>query len=52
MVDENPYEPPRENSPGLGMTAENVAAVLSLLYLLGVVVIWFAPETKGQELPE
>ena len=43
---------PPEDKGGLGMTAENVAAVLSLLYLLGVVVIWFAPETRGQELPE
>ena len=28
------------------------AAILSFLFLLGVVVLLFAPETKGQELPE
>jgi MFS family permease len=26
--------------------------VLSLLYFVGMVVIWFAPETKGQPLPD
>jgi MFS family permease len=26
--------------------------VLSLIYVLGLVLIWFAPETKGQPLPE
>ncbi len=26
--------------------------VISLIYLLGMVVIWFAPETKGKPLPE
>ncbi len=26
--------------------------VLSFIYLVGMVVIWFAPETKGHELPE
>jgi hypothetical protein len=25
---------------------------ISLIYLLGLVLIWFAPETKGQPLPE
>jgi MFS family permease len=30
----------------------NAASVLSCLFLLGVVVLAFAPETKGQELPE
>jgi SHS family sialic acid transporter-like MFS transporter len=29
-----------------------MAATLSLIYLLGMVVIWFAPETKGRPLPE
>lgn len=27
-------------------------SVISLIYLLGMVVIWFAPETKGQPLPD
>ena len=27
-------------------------AVISLIYALGLVVIWFAPETKGRPLPE
>jgi MFS family permease len=26
--------------------------VLSFIYVIGMIVIWFAPETKGQELPE
>jgi len=26
-------------------------AAVSLIYLLGMVVIWFAPETKGRPLP-
>jgi predicted MFS family arabinose efflux permease len=40
---------------GLGMTKaaalSNAAALLSLLFALGVVLLWFAPETKGQDLP-
>jgi hypothetical protein len=27
-------------------------STMSLVYLVGVVVIWFAPETHGQELPD
>jgi MFS family permease len=27
-------------------------STLSLVYLIGVVIIWFAPETKGQPLPD
>jgi MFS family permease len=27
-------------------------STMSLVYLIGMVVIWFAPETKGQPLPE
>jgi hypothetical protein len=26
-------------------------AVMTLIYLLGMVVIWFAPETKDRPLP-
>jgi MFS family permease len=33
------------------MTLGATATVLSLLFLLGVVVLLFAPETKGRELP-
>ena len=27
-------------------------SVVTLIYLLGMVLIWFAPETKGQPLPD
>jgi hypothetical protein len=27
-------------------------AVTSLIYLAGLVLIWFAPETKGRPLPD
>ena len=27
-------------------------AVITLIYLLGLVLIWFAPETKGKPLPD
>jgi SHS family sialic acid transporter-like MFS transporter len=27
-------------------------AVVSLMYIFGLVLIWFAPETKGKPLPE
>jgi hypothetical protein len=27
-------------------------AALSYIYIIGVIVIWFVPETKGQPLPE
>ena len=37
---------------GLGLTLENTASILSLLFLVGVVLLLFAPETKGRELPE
>ncbi|MCI0681913.1 MAG: MFS transporter [Gemmataceae bacterium] len=33
---------------GLG----EVCSLLSLIYILGMVLIWFAPETKGRPLPE
>jgi MFS family permease len=35
-----------------GFTLENAAALLSMLFLVGIVALLFAPETKGQELPE
>ncbi len=31
---------------------EYAGAVISLVYVVGLVVIWFAPETHGQPLPE
>ena len=37
---------------GLGLSRENSATLLSVLFLGGVVLLLFAPETKGQELPE
>lgn len=36
----------------LAFTLEQSATILSFLFLLGVVVLAFAPETKGRELPE
>jgi len=37
---------------GLGLSLESTASILSLLFLVGVLVLLVAPETKGQELPE
>jgi len=36
---------------GLGLSLESTGSILSLLFLLGVLVLLFAPETKGRELP-
>lgn len=33
------------------MSMEQAAVWLSGLFVLGIVLLWFAPETKGQELP-
>jgi hypothetical protein len=27
-------------------------ATISLIYIVGIVLIWFAPETRGKPLPE
>jgi len=27
-------------------------AAITMIYLLGMIVIWFGPETKGQPLPD
>jgi hypothetical protein len=27
-------------------------SVISLIYVVGMILIWFAPETKGQPLPD
>lgn len=37
---------------GLGFSLEEAATLLSFLFLLGGVVLLFAPETKGRDLPE
>jgi MFS transporter, SHS family, sialic acid transporter len=29
-----------------------MGAAVSLIYVLGLIAIWFAPETKGKPLPE
>ena len=31
---------------------QRACAAVSLVYLLGMVLIWFGPETKGKPLPE
>jgi len=36
---------------GLGLSFEHTATILSLLFLLGLIVLLFAPETKGKDLP-
>jgi len=37
---------------GLGLSLESTASILSLLLLVGILVLWAAPETRGRELPE
>jgi MFS family permease len=37
---------------GLGLTRNDSATYLSLLFLVGAVLLLFAPETRGRELPE
>jgi MFS family permease len=34
------------------MTFRSAAILMSTVYLLGIVALWWAPETKGQPLPE
>jgi hypothetical protein len=41
-----------QKKDGLDLSLENKASLLSLLFALGAVMLAFAPETKGQELPE
>lgn len=41
-----------ESKGGLGYTLPEAASTLSWLFLLGVVVVLFAKETRGEELPE
>jgi len=35
-----------------GMQPRDAIALLGLLFLLGLVIVYFLPETKGQPLPE
>jgi hypothetical protein len=35
-----------------GGSYAKAGAIVTLVYLLGMVLIWFAPETKGKPLPE
>jgi MFS family permease len=35
-----------------GGSYAKAGAIVTLIYLLGMVLIWFAPETKGKPLPE
>ncbi|MCU0915529.1 MAG: MFS transporter [Planctomycetes bacterium] len=37
---------------GLGLSLESTASILSLLWLVGILVLSAAPETKGRALPE
>jgi MFS family permease len=39
------------NDDGLGLSLESTASILSLLFLIGIVALVFAPETKDRELP-
>jgi MFS family permease len=45
----------RTNAPPAPINPEafpKAASVLCLIYLVGLVIIWFAPETQGKPLPE
>ena len=35
-----------------GWGSAEVFAMLSSIYVVGMVIIWFVPETKGKPLPE
>jgi MFS family permease len=37
---------------GFGGSYARAGAIVTLIYLLGMLLIWFAPETKGKPLPE
>jgi SHS family sialic acid transporter-like MFS transporter len=36
----------------IGGSYAKMGAIVSLIYVVGMVIIWFAPETKGKPLPE
>lgn len=48
LLGDNPTLGGWKLAPGLA----TACTLLSLVYVIGMVLIWFAPETKGQELPE
>ena len=35
-----------------GESYPNACSTITLVYILGMILIWFAPETKGKPLPE
>lgn len=41
-----------EDTGGLGMGLNDMVSILSLLFLLGAILLIFAPETRGRALPE
>jgi MFS family permease len=41
-----------QRQDGLALSLEQTASLLSLLFAVGIVLLAFAPETKGQELPQ
>jgi len=36
----------------LGGTYEKAGAAIAFVYVVGMIAIWFAPETRGQPLPD
>jgi hypothetical protein len=38
--------------PALGGTYERAGTRIALVYIIGMIAIWFAPETRGQPLPD
>lgn len=53
---EQPANPLSELANSMGLTNVTgypvACSIMSLIYLVGAVLIWFAPETKGKPLPE
>jgi hypothetical protein len=35
-----------------GFSLESAASILSLLFIIGAIALLFAPETRGEDLPE
>jgi hypothetical protein len=35
-----------------GGSYAKAGAIVTLIYLVGMIMIWFAPETKGHPLPD
>jgi SHS family sialic acid transporter-like MFS transporter len=38
--------------PALGGTYERAGTMIALVYIIGMIAVWFAPETRGQPLPD